>query len=90
MLAEEQKSSSIKLSIHVVERRLPANDALLHRQPSRTEKDGADSLFAQNVAPASFAERCPRLMILAVTAGIFLAVITAEVEYLQASGYYWQ
>ena len=93
MQTEEQECSSIQLSIRVIERGLPGNDALLQPQPSRAEgdagTDGSSFLLEQNVARPSFAERCPRLTIFAVTACIFLAAITAEVGYLQASGYYW-
>ena len=90
MPTEEQECSSITLSLRVVERRDRGNDALPLHQLSREEGHIGNLLFEPNVTPAPFAERYPRLTILAVTAGIFLAAITAEVEYLRASGYYWQ
>ena len=91
MLAEEQKQeqdrSPLKLTIRVVERRLPNND--ISRQPQKSRADGDGPLFEPNVEPASFAERFPHLMCFAVAATVFLVVLTAEIEYLRASGYYW-
>jgi hypothetical protein len=90
MPTEEKECSSIKLSIRVVERRHLGNDALPQHQLSRVEGHIGNRLFEPKVTPAPFAERYPRLTIFAVTAGIFLATITAEVECLRASGYYWR
>jgi hypothetical protein len=47
------------------------------------------AIFNQ-IAPASFAERFPRLTILAVAATILLATLTAEIECLRNSGYFWR
>ena len=46
-------------------------------------------LFNQ-IAPASFAERFPRLTIVVVAAGILLATLTAEIDCLRGSGYFWR
>ena len=45
-------------------------------------------LFNQ-IAPPSFAERFPRLMFVAVAAAILLATVTAEIDCLRGSGYFW-
>jgi hypothetical protein len=93
MLTEEQDCTYIELSIRVDDCRLPRKDAFLQRLESLDEGDcDADTscrLFELNTAPTSFAERHPRFMIVAATATIFLVTLTAEIDYLRASGYYW-
>jgi hypothetical protein len=95
MLIEEQELSSIKLSIRIDERRLPVGETFLQRHESRAEVDtGADiyshlHLFEQ-IAPASFAERYPRLMVGAVAVTILLATVMAEVDCLRGAGYFWR
>jgi hypothetical protein len=46
-------------------------------------------LFSQ-IAPASFAERFPRLTFVVVAAAILLATATAEIDCLRGSGYFWR
>lgn len=41
-------------------------------------------------APVTFAERFPHLMVGVVAVGVLLAALTAEIECLRGSGYYWQ
>lgn len=45
--------------------------------------------FAAN-APATLAERHPRLTVFAISAALFLAAVTAEIECLRGSGYFWR
>ena len=45
--------------------------------------------FAAN-APATVAERHPHLTVLAVSVAVLLAAITAEIECLAGSGYFWR
>jgi hypothetical protein len=93
MLTEEQDCTYIELPIRVDDRRLPRQDALLQRLESRMEEDGGADvscrLFELNAAPTSFAERHPRFVIFAAAVTILLATLTAEIDYLRASGYYW-
>ena len=45
--------------------------------------------FAAN-APATLAERHPRLTVFAISAAVLLAALTAEIECLSGSGYFWR
>lgn len=45
--------------------------------------------FAAN-APATLAERFPHLTVLAIAAAVLLTAITAEIECLRGSGYFWR
>ena len=93
MLTEEQDCTYIELPIRIDERRLPRQHAQPQRLEIRTEEDGgadmSSRLFELNTSPTSFAERHPRFMIFAAAATILLATLTAEVDYLRASGHYW-
>lgn len=93
MLTEEQDCSHIEVLIRIEDRRLPSKDPLHQRLQSRDEgesnADMRSRLFELNTAPASLAERFPRLIIFAAAATILLATLTAEIDYLRASGYSW-
>ena len=94
MLIEEQERSSIKLSIRIDQGRLPIGETSLQRQQSRAELDTSADLYShlhlfEQIAPASFAERFPRLMFCAVATAILLATVMAEVDCLRGSGYFW-
>ncbi len=45
--------------------------------------------FAAN-APATLAERYPHLTVFAISVAVLLTAITAEIECLRVSGYFWR
>lgn len=45
--------------------------------------------FAGN-APATLAERHPRLTVFAISAAVLFAAIAAEIDCLSGSGYFWR
>lgn len=94
MVIEEQERTYVEVSIRVEEHKFQGNEALLRRKESPAELYSTDllggaPLFA-HIAPASFAERFPRLTFCAVATAILLATLTAEVECLRSSGYFWR
>ena len=67
--------------------RFPAGSAA---QPKALElSDSPLFEFAAN-APATLPERHPHLTLFAISAAVFLAAITAEIECLRVSGYVWR
>ena len=92
MLTTEKENIRASLSIRVVEPKGASEDGLF-----RAQQNGADDSaalhcrlfeFAGN-APATFAERFPRLMICAVVTALIMAAISVEIECLRGAGYYW-
>jgi hypothetical protein len=90
MLTTENIQATV--SIRVVEPKGASEDGLF-----RAQQNGADDSaalhcrlfeFAGN-APATFAERFPRLMICAVVTALIMAAISVEIECLRGAGYYW-
>lgn len=57
-------------------------------QPSDVDYSGLFE-FAAN-APATFAERHPRVAVLAISAAVLLSAIAVEIECLRGSGYFWR
>ena len=93
MLTKEKEHIHAALSIRVVEPKGAREDGLFQEQQNEAE-DSAELCghlfeFAGN-APATFAERFPRLMVCAVSIAFIMAAITVEIEYLRGAGYYWQ
>ena len=93
MLTTEKENIRASLSIRVVEPKGASGDGLF-----RAQQNGADDSaalhcrlfeFAGN-APATFAERFPRLMVAAWAIAFTMAAIAVEIEYLRGAGYYWQ
>jgi hypothetical protein len=93
LLTEEKQSMRATVSIRVVEPRDAGEEGFFHAQQNgaddRAELCGPLFEFAGN-APATFAERFPRLMVCAVAIALIMAVITVEIECMQAAGYYWR
>lgn len=92
MLTTEKEYLQATVSIRVVEPKGASEDGLF-----RAQQNGADDSaalhcrlfeFAGN-APATFAERFPRLMICAVVTALIMAAISVEIECLRGAGYYW-
>jgi hypothetical protein len=92
MLTTEKEYLQATVSLRVVEPKGASEDGLF-----RAQQNGADDSaalhcrlfeFAGN-APATFAERFPRLMICAVVTALIMAAISVEIECLRAAGYYW-
>ncbi len=90
MLTTENIQATV--SLRVVEPKGASEDGLF-----RAQQNGADDSaalhcrlfeFAGN-APATFAERFPRLMICAVVTALIMAAISVEIECLRGAGYYW-
>ena len=93
MFTEEKQYTCVPITIRSTERSA-ANHA--HLQPEqnivefREITDDRSRLFEfAATAPATYAERFPRLMVCVVSAAVLLAAITAEIECLRGSGYYW-
>ncbi len=94
MLTKERKPVSATVRIRVVEHPGAKDKPFVGREnaPKTVNRvDLCDHLFefAGN-APATFAERFPRLMVSAVAVAVVLTAITTEIECLRAAGYYWQ
>ena len=92
MLTKEKEYLSATVSIRIIEPKGASEDGL-----SQAQQNGADDSaelcgclfeFAGN-APATLAERFPRLTVCAVAVALTLATITAEIECLRGAGYYW-
>jgi hypothetical protein len=92
MLTTEKEYLQATVSLRVVEPKGASEDGLF-----RAQQNGADDSaalhcrlfeFAGN-APATFAERFPRLMICAVVTALIMAAISVEIECLRGAGYYW-
>jgi hypothetical protein len=92
MLSKQTEYICATLSIRVIESEGASGDGFFEAQQNG-RNDCADlcgSLFefAGN-APATFAERFPRVMVCAVAIVFIMAAITVEIEYLRGAGYYW-
>jgi len=92
MLTKERESVRATLSIRVVEASGTSEDGLFQARHNGAD-DSAELCgrlfeFAGN-APATFAERFPRLMVCAVAVALIMATVTAEIECLRGAGYYW-
>jgi hypothetical protein len=92
MLTNEKQYIHATLSIRVVEPEDTSEDALFQAQQNRVDESAAlcGPLFdfAGN-APATFAERFPRLTICAVALSLIMAAISVEIDCLRGAGYYW-
>jgi hypothetical protein len=92
MLTTEKENIRATLSIRVVEARAASEDVVFQAQQS-TANDSAElcgRLFEfAGSAPATFAERFPRMTICAVSLALIMAAIGVEIECLRAAGYYW-
>jgi hypothetical protein len=93
MLTTEKENIRATLSICVVESNGASEHGLFQAQQSGAD-DSAELCgrlfeFAGN-APATFAERFPRLMICAVVTALIMTAISVEIECLRGAGYYWQ
>jgi hypothetical protein len=97
MLTKQKQHVRATVSIRVVE---PKNDreyGLFQAHQDEADNRAEDSAelcgrlfeFAGN-APATFAERFPRLMVSAVAIAFIMAAIAVEIDCLRAAGYYWQ
>ena len=94
MLIEEQESPYIEMPVRIDVRLRTDIETLPNRRVTSVELPGTElagglHLFEQ-IAPSSFAERYPRLMFCAVAGSILLATVTAEIECLRGSGYFWR
>jgi hypothetical protein len=92
MLTKERANVRATVSVRVVEPEAAGDDCLF--QVRRNGAEGGEFSgplfeFAGN-APATFAERFPRLTVGAVAVALVLATISAEIECLRGAGYYWQ
>jgi hypothetical protein len=92
MLNTEKEYIRATVSIRVVEPKSDREYGLSQAQQN-SALEGAEfcgSLFefAQN-APATFAERFPRVTVCAVAIAFIVAAITLEIECLHGAGYYW-
>jgi hypothetical protein len=92
MLTKERARVRATVSLRVLECEAAGDDCLF--QARRNGAEGGEFCsplfeFAGN-APATFAERFPRLTVGAVAVALVLATITAEIECLRGAGYYWQ
>ncbi len=92
MLTTEKENICATLSIRVAEPKGASEHGLFQPQQNGAEDSavlcGRLFEFAGN-APATFAERFPRLMICAVVTALIMAAISVEIECLRAAGYYW-
>lgn len=92
MLTKEKEFVRATLSIRVVEPKSASEDGFFQARHSgageTAELCGGLFEFAGN-APATFAERFPRLMVGAVAVALIMATIGVEIECLRGAGYYW-
>jgi hypothetical protein len=90
MLTKEKENISATVTIRVAD--FHGADVIdfpgLHESGAHPDDRAGLFEFAGN-APATFAERYPRLMVSAVSVAVVVAAIMAEVECLHAAGYYW-
>ena len=85
MQTKEKGYISAAVTVRVIEHRNAASEA-----EAGDSAAALGSLFEfAGSAPATFAERFPRLMVLAVSIAIIVAAITAEIDCLRGAGYYW-
>ena len=90
MSTKEKEYISAAISIRVVEHREIGKGAEQNPERNFENANSFGPLFEfAGSAPATFAERFPRLMVLAVSLAFILAAITAEIECLRGAGYYW-
>ncbi len=93
MLTTEKEYIRATVSIRVVE---PKSDREYGLSQAQQNGAGDCAEFCGNLfefagnAPATFAERHPRLMVCAVSIAFILAAISLEIECLRGAGYYWQ
>ena len=89
MITEQEQYTCARFTIQI-----PDRVAALHTAPHRQAKELSNPEvrlfeFAAN-APATLAERYPHLTVFAISAAVLLAAITAEIECLRGSGYFWR
>ena len=92
MLTKEKEYIHATVSIRVVEPNGASEYGRFQAQHNGAD-DNAELCgrlfeFAGN-APATFAERFPRLMVCAVAIALIMATIGVEIECLRGAGYYW-
>jgi hypothetical protein len=92
MQIKEKEDIRTTLSIRVVEAKLDGEHEFFQAQHNGAE--GREELYGRlfefaGDAPATFAERFPRVMVSAVAFALIVAAIAVEIEYLRSAGYYW-
>ena len=98
MLTTEQESTCVtiptvdRVSISLHGGNFPDSADNVHQLRSGNDLNHSNTMMlfhqVQN-SPASWAERFPRLTFCAVAFAILLTALTAEIEFLRGSGYYW-
>ena len=93
MLTKERESVRAIVSVRVVEPKAIDDESLLHERRDRADESPEFGCrlfeFAGN-APATFAERFPRLTVGGVALALIMATIGVEIQCLRGAGYFWQ
>ena len=90
MVTEQEHHTCLQSTARNSKRALPTAAELVQAQfnPPDVTHDRLFE-FAAN-APATLAERHPRLTVIAISAAVLFAALTAEIECLRGSGYFWR
>ncbi|WP_109485523.1 hypothetical protein [Occallatibacter savannae] len=90
MIAEQEQSTCVQSPVQNRRRTSSLSAAIAepHFNPAHVTHDQLFE-FAAN-APATLAERHPRLTVLAISAAVLSAAIALEISCLSGSGYFWR
>ncbi len=89
MLTEQEQYTCAQFTIQ--SDRVPATDpAAIEPEPFNPHMNDARLFEFAASAPATLAERHPRLTVFAISAAVLLAAVTTEIECLRGSGYFWR
>ena len=90
MLTEQEQYTCAQIAIEFPERASASTRSAIQSATNSPELNHAGLFeFAAN-APATIAERHPHLTVFAISAAVLLTAITAEIDCLSKSGYFWR
>lgn len=89
MLAEQEQYTCAQTTIQLPKRVAVTEPVFQPAIEAPVLENSSLFEFAAN-APATLAERHPRLTVFAISAAVLLAAVTAEIDCLRGSGYFWR
>ena len=88
MLTEQEQYTCAQIKTHRADR--VAHEPEFNPPIAAPELENIRLFEFAASAPATLAERFPHLTVLAISAAVLLAALTAEIECLRGSGYFWR
>lgn len=88
MLAEQEHYTCVQSPVEIQARTPKLNAIAPQFNPSVISHGGLFE-YAAN-APATLAERHPRLTVIAISAAVLITAVAIEIDYLAGSGYFWR